>query len=359
MSWQNRPLIQSLIDRIKAIKSRTGSQSRLSAVLGSVILALLLWFMAKMNQETRADFELPIKIVGMPPFMELVEAPRVLKINCSGKGRDLWALARTKDSIHIPWASNRFALYHQKDHIQTHLPDGVSLHDVQPDSIVLYTTNRVYKRVPLLLATRLETDPGYHIEKASILEPDSVTLIGPEEMLDSIYHWPTADPKRYIGAKNGAFELPIKTSKALKVAPAIAHIQVASRLYTQVKTLVHVQVKATPPGYQVFLSHNQITLDCLAPMAGHDSLAQEYRLDIPFSSLRLDIDHLVPACEQALPAPLKIITRSPLDIHYRIVKKSDPNDGEAIPHAFLNPRPCVQYADGTARRPLPILSERP
>lgn len=175
--------------------------------LGSLLLAVLLWFFVVTDIEYFFDLEIPLKVEGLTEEKALNnEIPEMIKGRFRGKGHTLlWArmtmpasetglvldLSKTKNT-QVYYLDNYF-----NDHPDKFiLPRDYNLeliHVVEPESIWVSVETMAHKEMNINVQAQINPALGYMLVGEINVEPARVTVSGPKSLLDKINSF-TVDP---------------------------------------------------------------------------------------------------------------------------------------------------------------------
>ncbi|MEM6261126.1 MAG: hypothetical protein AAGI38_01365 [Bacteroidota bacterium] len=303
------------------------------ALFFSFLLATFLWFLVTLNKEYASFISYPLKVVDVPAEILITQPPAAeLQLQAKGMGIDLMAehMKFRRDTLAFPFESfrdNSFILTQDYlGQVRGKAPNGLQVLKILPDSLIFSFSKRTSKRVPLVFNSILNLKPTYHIESDPILAPDSVTLIGPADQLDTLTEWFTAKVSTEEVTESGFITLPIESREGLRVNPSTATLRVDPRPFTQEVFLVKLVVTDIPPNTEVRLSNPVVELSCMVPLMGHEQIVRELGnsqdttlLEIPFSQLDPELTSIIPELTK-LPEGIQVISRKPLQVGYLIMK---------------------------------------
>lgn len=193
--------ITSLYKRVGNFLSRAQSREVLT-FLFFLSLSFFFWMLQSMNEETEGNFIVPIKYKNVPTeyiFTNL--PPDQLNLRIRDKGVVLlnYSFAKRFQPLEID-----FAQFKNKDGITYILQDQIlgllrkqllvrsSVVSMQPDSINLYYSELMGKKVPVLFDGDLGSGQQSQLGRNIQIVPDSVEVYAPEAILDTIYSVKTA-----------------------------------------------------------------------------------------------------------------------------------------------------------------------
>jgi YbbR domain-containing protein len=161
------------------------------ALLAVFILALIFWFMVKMNRVYDYSLDIPLKIlINNDDIWLKYPAPKDVRVAFSGRGIDLLQLNLYDPTYEIDLSdehgSYSINLSEHREYVKIPRELSVEVKSIiRPHSINFELDTRLGKKIPVKIQAEVETDPGFIWVSASA-QPDSVTLIGPASYVDTI-----------------------------------------------------------------------------------------------------------------------------------------------------------------------------
>lgn len=159
------------------------------------LVSIVLWFLTKLSKEYESTVTYPVKYQNLPkdklvqkvPASEVdihIKAtgfkilsgklfPRTLEVNAAN------LFSKSKNDYYLLLPQQRLA-------IQKQMNTGVSIDHFIQDSVTMTLGVLSRKKVPVKLVSDLSYEAGYHINGDIAVTPDSVTVSGPESILDTL-----------------------------------------------------------------------------------------------------------------------------------------------------------------------------
>tara|TARA_B110000003_G_scaffold276303_1_gene322072 strand:+ start:12013 stop:12963 length:951 start_codon:yes stop_codon:yes gene_type:complete len=159
------------------------------------ILSIVFWFMTKLSKEYESTLNYKLSYNNLPTDKLLQEKPpEFLNIRVKASGFKLLLSKFSPSKIEIDCTNlliksptNYYLLLsQQKLSIQKQMKTGVELKYFVNDSIQFNLGLLKVKKVPVKLLSNFSYLPGYELNKAIVITPDSTILTGPESIIDSI-----------------------------------------------------------------------------------------------------------------------------------------------------------------------------
>jgi len=225
-------------------------------------LATLFWFAVVTENLYEHEVDVPIVAVNIPAGKTLAnDIPATARVHFEGKGRALLGLMFRRDARLVLDLSNvrrRQAFVLQRQMV--HVPRGnYGLTPVQifyPDTVWVRLANLVDKPIRVSAEVKLTPMPGYTVMQPWRLEPDSVVISGPEEVvrrLDSVL----TEHKEFANLQDS-----ISAKLRLQAFPESLHVELAeneTQFSADVQKLIEVTLHEIPVQVQNAPGHLKVT----------------------------------------------------------------------------------------------------
>ena len=300
-------------------------------MLSSFFLALFLWVVVTLNQTYETHLIYPLRVVEVPEEIQVLGMPtQSIDIGVRSSGLNLLThyFRLGRDTLFIPYhqdfsqqAYAATAVFQST--LQSQLGSDLKIEHLWPDRILLQMERKVSKMVPLYLAADIRLKPAYQLMSPPRLTEDSVRLLGPRQVLDTIERWTTvSDPTPVISEPQVLQIRVLDTVPALTVSPKVVGVAVNPRRFTEVRVRVPVTVDEVPQGTTVRLDHSSLEVSCLLPIdeyvAAKDTQGT-FKARIAFADLDPFFPYVIP--ELKLPPAAKLISAHPPELSFVIVEQ--------------------------------------
>lgn len=169
---------------------------RIKTLIGSFILALILWVYVVLSKDYETTIRIPVIIQNMPENTAFSSnMPESIIANLKGQGKNLLILKyfmKSDFKFEIDMSLNEnINIIEQKDFSKyIRLPRGfsdiVDFEFIAPDRLNLKTEKKITKRVPINTDNiDLDFEEGY-INYVKEIRPNSVLITGPEKIIKDI-----------------------------------------------------------------------------------------------------------------------------------------------------------------------------
>ncbi len=235
----------------KNIKSK-----RINIFLMFILLAILFSLLTKLSKDYTHTFRMDIESINVPEDKIIVsDSLQKLDITLTTYGFKLirYQFARPKleiDFDQLDQSENYFVWTRDRNfsRIVEQFDPNVRIEAINPDSLLFHFDNNTVKSVPVILNKDIEFASGYDVIGKINVIPDSVRVIGPGILVDSINSVETVDFS--LKAVNSNIETVVQLDKLTNPQLRLSHeevrIQAEVMKFTEGSVMVPVIVKNLP-----------------------------------------------------------------------------------------------------------------
>ncbi|MEM7367221.1 MAG: hypothetical protein AAF587_01400 [Bacteroidota bacterium] len=295
----------------------------------SFFLALILWILVTLTQEYPSTLNYPIRITEVPETLDIQSVtPSIIEIKASGSGIELIGkhFRFGQDTILFPYVSDFSEKgYTESGSFQKVMQDKVGsdlkVISFWPGRIDVETIPKTRKLVPLINRTKISLRPAYQLDTPPELSVDSVYIIGPESVIDTIEEWFTGPEEKQVFSDDTSIVVKLMSPKEdFQITPQVVRLSVRTSLYTETKIPVSVSVVDQPGNVSVRLNYQEITLTCLVPFNEYERMLDnedDFRAEIPYDRLDPEFAKIIP--DVSLPTGVKLIRQEPKELSFVII----------------------------------------
>ena len=161
--------------------------------IASLIIAVGLWFFVMLSGRGEVTMDIPVKFINVPSSYEIMDYPGVISVSIEGQERLLKYLKPNEVSAVINLANAKEGRsFHTIQRENIELPKSFLVTSINPETISMNIERQLKKIVavkPRITGTPLK---GFRITDIKV-EPDIVTLKGPESIVSRIKRVRTED----------------------------------------------------------------------------------------------------------------------------------------------------------------------
>ncbi|MDL2260097.1 hypothetical protein LJB99_04415 [Deltaproteobacteria bacterium OttesenSCG-928-K17] len=166
--------------------------TKVLSILVSVLLSFFLWLVLAGQDTSSTELTVPLELANLPGDLAIkTDLPTAINFQVMANPAQLRFIADRKLRVFINASSAREGYNAFSIEPETlELPRGVQVRKITPPVVEFETVKTANKVVPLKPVTQGTVNPFYRV-KALIIEPDEVTIQGPQEFLADIKELPT------------------------------------------------------------------------------------------------------------------------------------------------------------------------
>lgn len=181
--------------------------NRFFKIIICVTLSFSFWTLNKLSKKSKNNISAQINIVDLPENLVLDSiSSKQINLKVSGFGR----LKTNKKKINIS-AQNLLnkTLHIKKEEIESQLESNLKVIDLYPDTIILFTSKKEIKKVPINHNIEISLKKNYWLKTKIKIEPDSILIKGNKRDLEKISYLETENLilNDVSGKKNGSIYL--------------------------------------------------------------------------------------------------------------------------------------------------------
>lgn len=302
-------------------------------------ISTVFWFLNKLGNEFNASLDYPVKYTNLPKNKVLTsELPDKLKLQVTAFGHTLLKYKLNPAPFPVVVNLNDYSKQLQSDEvtlfsidtrqikadINQQLGKDITLHDVLPDKINFKFDNIISKKVALAANTKLEFDAQCMLDGKIIFSPDSITVSGPKNMLDTL---------KFIYSKKQTFK---RLNKSIERNVGLEEIETLSFAKKRVvmklpvskftEGHINITIKTTnvPDSLKLITFPQNVSVSYMVSLANYDKVTEnDFILDVNFNDIenllgdKLSI-HLVHATNK-----VNAVSINPDIVEYIIEKTND------------------------------------
>lgn len=294
-------------------------------------IAVLLWLSVQLSQKYTGDIPVHISYSNLPADQVSVyplKEEGTARVNASGF-RLLWANMRWgRLDLNIDLNDYPNADYVLSDamigNALTDLPAGYSLIGFKPDTLHLSFAPKATKKVAVNLERQLSMAKQYDLKGEILLKPDSVTIVGPKDIIDTLSSWSTTllaleDLKETV---TDTISLAQPANPAIRLTPDQIIYTVPVEVLTEASVKVPIDLKNAPLGVDVAIFPKEAQVTFMVGLSNQENAKSAFfKISADFQDVDLEKDQYVPLVITQSPEFIKGPTVSPVTVEYIIYQE--------------------------------------
>ena len=189
---------------------------RIQVILVCFIVSIIFWFLIAMSKTYTDKFVFPIQYTSFPDSRIIVnDLPKTITLTVKTTGFRIlsYRFAKMQEPVTIDVAAtlqgtdikNEMIVIPSKsltEDFTSQLGSDYNITGFSPDSILFTFSNKVTKKVPVILQSDITLEKQFDTTSGAILDPDSVVISGPAATMDAIKNILTA-PLKLTNVRGG------------------------------------------------------------------------------------------------------------------------------------------------------------
>lgn len=237
------------------------TREKVIAFSAALFISISLWLIVNLSRDFNVTIQVPIQIVNLPDDVALSnDVPEYASVNLTGEGWKLIPIYNNPPRISLTAETQEINLFDQMRNQVSAFSD-LNVQQVDPLSIRIETELKATKRVPVYSRVELNMRNRYGAVQTPVLEPDSVTITGPESRLADISRWETAEIELRDVSSNVERTIDLRSSgSGIRVEPQTVNLRVEVAEFTESEVRVPVRTRNLPSGEAVTYNPSSITV---------------------------------------------------------------------------------------------------
>ncbi|MBJ2172760.1 YbbR-like domain-containing protein [Aureibaculum sp. A20] len=251
--------------KVKKYKSssKIKATKKTKMILGFLVLSFLFWVLIKLSKEYIDVVPVNVEYINLPKGKMLQQEPqKTVQLTLKTFGFDLVKYHLFKRKVTVDLQSikpKNSSLYYQPSanlltEIQSQLVSDVEIYSIKPDTLFYNIGQAISKTVPIKTDLEIDYKSGYNLFGNLKIEPDEVTISGPELLVDSILKVVTQKKTLVDVNSNFEFTIPLlQLENNTKVTYSTNEIKVSGVVdkFTEAKFTIPVLVNNLPKNYSI------------------------------------------------------------------------------------------------------------
>ncbi len=252
-----------------------------------LVLSVLFWFLTALNKNYTSSISYPVRFIRFPEDKVLVnDVPDRLELTVNASGFTLISYQLRSRITPIifdvnSFSPNRFrndpmSLYiltsSAKDDIARQLSSEIEILDISPDSLIFTFAARIHKQVPVIAKLDFSFEKQFMQVGPFVLEPDSVTISGPEVIVDSIFAVSTEEFSKSSISESFNQELKLLTINKIDIDPVEVWLQLPVDKFTEASFTIPIEVVNLPDSLVLRTFPGKVTISCQVGLSAYETL---------------------------------------------------------------------------------------
>jgi YbbR domain-containing protein len=313
-------------------------RQHLTVFLVCLLIAVFVWFTIQMDNEYQEVVPIPLKFTIAPRSQILVEASdSILFVELKDKGSELlrYRYMKSGDFLLI---STKNVILSQRENYSTGFILTSSLLDdlgyqfdlagkvlsISPDTIYLSFMSEKHKKVPVSANLQIKTLTQHMLYGSVSYQPDSVSLRGPQDIIDNISVASLGTLELTDLSANTEKTLPVLISqenRSIIANPEQVNVFIPVEKFTEAVIQVPITI-ISDSNLHIRLFPDAVELNCLVALKDYAQVTPGlFKVIADFRSVNLETEKEVRLKVTEYPSTLKINRIEPERAEFIIIKK--------------------------------------
>ncbi len=198
--------------------------------------------------------------------------------------------------------------------------------DVNYNELFLNVENRLERKIPLILNKKIEFSEGFNFSNEINIQPDSITVSGPESVVQTITFWET-DSLVLLNLKKSVEEsVPLFLApRELSLSQVNTTVTVPVAKYTEKSFFLPLEMKNAPEKDSLSIFPSSVNVSCVVGLSKYDQLtANEFKFEVDLGIAHLlEGKNTAPIMLVKQPDYVKGVNYTPKAATFYIIKKPE------------------------------------
>jgi hypothetical protein len=297
-----------------------------------LLLSVLFWFLTAMNKEYEASISYPIRFIRFPEKKVLVnDVPDRLDLTVNAGGYTLLRYKLQSRIAPIVFDVNSFALFtllrdpstvyiqsnRAKDDIVQQLSSEIEILNISPDTLFFQLADKVSKKVAVEPNLDISFEKQYMQVGPYLVEPDSVTISGPEMIIDTIELATTVPVIMSDVNRSFDMELEMQPQHKVEYDPLEVWIQVPVEKFTEASLKVQIEVINMPESLLLRPFPPAVTVSCQIGLSAYETLNEHlFRAVIDYAEVGNMLGNKLQVQIIKMPVYIQSVNFTPKSVEY-------------------------------------------
>lgn len=270
---------------------------RILAFCFCLLLSAIFWFIQVYRQNFTETFSIPVSYINVPDSIVFdYDLPPIIEVSIRDNGYNLFKHYFTKRHDTITIDVSDIVKY-----LPTKILQGVSLYqvikdnllsssellDYSPNSISFYYTPLLERKVPVIFDGQIFLAPDYLLNGDITVTPDSVTVYGSKEALNSMKYAYTVNDTISDFKSQENLTYALKSVNKLKFVPSEVQVTVPVDKYTQKDIMVPITCGNVPQGMNVRFFPSSVKVSFLVGISKYEKIGvEDFAIEFDYSELK-------------------------------------------------------------------------
>lgn len=300
-----------------------------STFLGCLFIAFIIWLLSALSETYTTEIQVSVSYKNLPEDKVLTRnLENTLYLTIKGAGSDLVKQMRfIKKSVVLDYAKYINTQRVSSATLFTQIEEQLSkleVRDIKPDTLYFYLENKAQKKVPIKFEHNISTSTHFKLKNNLAITPDSVLVIGPKSVLDTLKNWKTEELVKRDVSQNfdGSIPLIPPNQTGLTIAPEQVNYFGEVEEFTEKRLLLPVLTKNLAKDQSVVLYPKNVQLQFQVGTSEFEVLDKDYfKIVADFSTIDINTAQEIPLKVIEQPTGIRNLRVSPEYAEFIVIEQ--------------------------------------
>ncbi|MDY0196833.1 MAG: CdaR family protein [Tenuifilaceae bacterium] len=317
-------------------RQKTKFKVKLAVFSFFLAVALILWYLNKLSYEYNSDVNFPVRFENMPQGKLLVgDPPKSVLLNVRGFGYTLirYRISSRLTTINIDMKSAGLIMAQGDDHkfmlitnrsrhlFSNYLHGDLKLEKVSPDTLFFHFTDLAEKKVVVSPKIKYTLKRQYMIAGKISVKPDSITLSGPQAIIDTITSIQTENKSFLDLNQTLQQEIPLQSIPQVSLSHRNVRVTIPVERFTEANFSLPIEVKNLPDSIRLIVLPRSVNVKCNVVRSDYQDIENSsVKAYVDFNEAKVMLDNKLRVRVQGKPHSISNLTFEPKFVEFIIEK---------------------------------------
>jgi len=304
-----------------------------------LFLSFIFWFLNSLAKDIESDIRYPVRYINLPKDRVLIEdLPSRLSLYLKGPGYSILKLKlsgnRTPVIIDISSVnykrvpgSTTLSYYIVTSGLIPRLTNQLraecQISSIKPDTLFFSLDRIISKSVPVTPDIDIITERQYFIKGSVVVDPDSVLITGPRNILDTLKSVKTKYRKLTSLNETVKRNFLLADSKDFTISEKRVNVTIPVEQFTEAELLVPVRILNIPDTIDIKIFPDAVTVKCFVAVTDYKKIEEiPFEAVIDLKKVNLNSSEKIPVDIRNIPTFVNSLRFAPLEVDFLIEKKT-------------------------------------
>lgn len=266
-----------------------------------LMVSVFIWLLNALGKNYTSVIEYPLVYTDFPEDRVFVgELPEHLDLRINSHGYAILRYKTFRKPVPISFKVSAFTLNrpgqdssrayiltrYLTEQVSRQLPSELQLLEIKPDTLHFQFARRIKRMVKIQPDFDYEVDKQFTIKDGIVLEPDSVEVVGPDLILDTLNYVYTVKSNLGQLSRNFSDKVRLKKTGALEYSRLRVDCTIELERFTEVQLTIPIEVMNLPDSLTIQTFPSRIKLTCKVGLSKYDRIVgNPFRAVVDFTDI--------------------------------------------------------------------------